>query len=132
MTRAPPRSPAAARGASRRCDAAAPMLRRRLIALLAVAAAVAAGGCAREDDGDRPEQAADLVLDARPDAVHAGIFLAVGRDFDGAEGVVLSVRAPRPGQDAATLLARGRVDLAVLDIDDLAGARRRGRDLVGV
>jgi ABC-type nitrate/sulfonate/bicarbonate transport system substrate-binding protein len=108
------------------------MPRRRLIALLAAVAAVPAGGCAGQDDEDRPEQPAALVLDARPDAVHAGIFLAVARDFDGAEGVVLRVRAPRSGQDAAALLARGRADLAVLDIDDLARARRRGRDVVGV
>src|SRR5215210_556833 len=105
---------------------------RHLTALLAVAAAVAAGGCARQGERDRPEQAATLLLAARPAAVHAGIYLTVARDFDGAEGVGLRVRAPSAAGDGARLLAAGRADLAVLDIHDLALARRRGRDLVGV
>jgi putative hydroxymethylpyrimidine transport system substrate-binding protein len=105
---------------------------RRPIALLAVAAALAAGGCTRDGEEDRPEQAATLVLDARPDAVHAGIELTVARDFDGAEGVELRVRAPLAPGDGLRLLAAGRADFAVLDIHDLALARRRGRDLVGV
>jgi putative hydroxymethylpyrimidine transport system substrate-binding protein len=105
---------------------------RRLTALLAVAAAVAAGGCARQGERDRPEQAATLVLDARPDAVHAGIYLTVARDFDGAEGVALRVRAPAAAGDVARVVAAGRAELAILDIHDLALARRRGRDLVGV
>ncbi|HEX2103264.1 MAG TPA: ABC transporter substrate-binding protein, partial [Solirubrobacteraceae bacterium] len=105
---------------------------RRLTALLAVAAAAAAGGCAGDGDRDRPEQSATLVLDARPRAVHAGIYLAIARDFDGAEGVALRVRAPSAAGDGARLLAGGRAELALLDIHELALARQRGRDVVAV
>jgi len=104
----------------------------RLIAMLAAAAALAAAGCARQGERDRPEQAATVVLDARPDAVHAGIYLTVARDFARAEGVALVVRAPGAAGDGARLVAAGRAQFAVLDVDDLLVARRRGRDLVGV
>lgn len=44
----------------------------------------------------------------------------------------LSVRAPADSAQGLALLAAGRADLAVLDVHDLALARQRGRDLVGV
>jgi putative hydroxymethylpyrimidine transport system substrate-binding protein len=81
---------------------------------------------------DRPERPATLVLDFAPNAVHAGIYLALDRDFDGAEGVTLRVRAPSSSTDAVKLLLAGRAQLAILDIHDLALARQRGRDVVGV
>jgi len=92
-------------------------------------------GCAGSGGGrgsDRPEQDASLLLDFTPNAVHAGIYAAVARDFDGAEGVGLTVRVPSTSTDAVKLLSSGRVDFAVLDIHDLALARERGTDLVGV
>jgi putative hydroxymethylpyrimidine transport system substrate-binding protein len=46
--------------------------------------------------------------------------------------VRLDVHAPADSAEALKLLAAGRADLAVLDIHDLALARARGRDLVGV
>ena len=81
---------------------------------------------------DRPERPATLVLDFAPNAVHAGVYTAVDRDFDGAEGVTLRVRAPSSSTDAVKLLLAGRAQLAILDIHDLALARQRGRDVVGV
>ncbi|HEY3189090.1 MAG TPA: ABC transporter substrate-binding protein, partial [Solirubrobacteraceae bacterium] len=95
-----------------------------MLALLAIAACGAAE--------DRPEGSATLVLDFAPNAVHAGIYLALARDFDGAEGVGLRVQAPSSSTDAVKLLLAGRVDFAILDIHDLAIARERGRDVVGV
>ena len=72
------------------------------------------------------------MLDFRPNAVHAGIELAVDRDFDAAEGVALHVQPPSSSADAVKLLVNGRADLAVLDLHDLALARSKGRDLVAV
>jgi ABC-type nitrate/sulfonate/bicarbonate transport system substrate-binding protein len=46
--------------------------------------------------------------------------------------VRLDVRVPGESSDAVRLLVAGRVDFAVLDIHDLALARAKGRDLVGV
>ena len=57
---------------------------------LALVAALVAAGCARDSE-DRPDQRRKLVLDFQPNAVHAGIYLALERDFDGAEGVGLRV-----------------------------------------
>lgn len=107
------------------------MARHRLLAALAIAAALVVAGCSRGTEG-RPEEAARLVLDFQPNAVHAGIYLALKRDFDGAEGVTLSVAAPSSSTDSVKLLLAGRAQFAILDIHDLALAREKGRDIVGV
>ena len=107
------------------------MVRSRLVVVLALVAALVAAGCARDSE-DRPNQAAKLVLDFQPNAVHAGIYLALQRDFDGAEGVGLSVQAPSSSTDSVKLLLGGRAQFAILDIHDLALAREKGRDVVGV
>ena len=88
-------------------------------------------GCARGSE-DRPNQPAQLVLDFQPNAVHAGIYLALERDFDDAEGVDLRVAAPSSSTDSVKLLLAGRAQFAILDIHDLALAREKGRDVVGV
>lgn len=103
----------------------------RLAAIILVAAALAAG-CGQGSAGDRPERPATLVLDFEPNAVHAGIYLALAREFDDAEGVMLGVQAPSSSTDSVKLLLSGRAELAILDIHDLALARERGRDVVGV
>ncbi len=109
----------------------AAMSRHRILAaLLLVALAVA--GCGRDEAGRAPNVAATLLLDFQPNAVHSGIYLAVARGYDDALGVDLRVRVPTESTDAVKLLASRTADLAVLDIHDLALARERGRDLVGV
>jgi putative hydroxymethylpyrimidine transport system substrate-binding protein len=107
------------------------MPRHRLLALLALAAALLAVGCSRGSE-DRPNQSATLVLDFQPNAVHAGIYLALERDFDDAEGVTLRVQPPSSSTDSVKLLLAGRAQFAILDIHDLALAREKGRDIVGV
>jgi putative hydroxymethylpyrimidine transport system substrate-binding protein len=97
------------------------------------ALALALAGCGGATGGtDRPDEDASLLLDFTPNAVHAGIYLATERDYDEAEGVTLDVRAPGASTDALRLLQGGRVDMAILDIHDLALARERRRDIVGV
>jgi putative hydroxymethylpyrimidine transport system substrate-binding protein len=102
---------------------------------LAGALALGLGGCG-STGGDRGGASRDrpvtLLLDFQPNAVHAGIYETVAKDYDGAAGVALHVRIPGDSTDAVKLLVAGRTDLAVLDIHDLAIARERGRDIVGV
>jgi putative hydroxymethylpyrimidine transport system substrate-binding protein len=103
----------------------------RLLTALLVLAALAVAGCG----GASPhaaERSATLVLDFTPNAVHAGIYTALARNFDGAEGVALHVQAPSSSTDSVKLLLSGRAQFAVLDIHDLALARAKGRDVVGV
>ncbi len=98
-----------------------------LIVLLALA------GCGGGGSGsDRPNEEATLLLDFTPNGVHAGIYLALARQYDDAEGVQLEVRAPSASTDALRLLQGGRADMAILDIHDLGLARQEGADLVGV
>jgi putative hydroxymethylpyrimidine transport system substrate-binding protein len=93
-----------------------------------VAAALA--GCGSGGGSRLPS--ASLVLDFTPNAVHAGIYAAIGRGYDRAHGVRLHVIAPSASTDSIKLLDAGRVDFALLDIHDLAIARARGADIVGI
>ena len=83
---------------------------RRLL-LIAAALACLAAGCGSETGEDRPGTDATLLLDFTPNAVHAGIYMAVDRGFDDAEGVSLTVRKPGASTDALKLLGSGRADL---------------------
>ena len=47
-------------------------------------------------------------------------------------GVHLHVSSRRPSTDSIRLLETGRVNFAILDIHDLAIARERGQDIVGI
>jgi ABC-type nitrate/sulfonate/bicarbonate transport system substrate-binding protein len=73
-----------------------------------------------------------VVLDFTPNAVHSGIYSAIARHFDRREGVRLDVVAPSASTDSIKLLQTGRADFAILDIHDLAIARQRGEQIVGV
>ena len=103
----------------------------RLISLVATVAAAALAACGSSASA-RPDAEARLMLDFQPNAVHAGIFLAEARGFTDAEGVDLRVETPGDSTDAIGLLLANRIQFAVLDIHDLALAREKGRDLVGV
>jgi len=102
-----------------------------VLLIAASAAALVLAGCGAGPE-DRPNEDATLLLDFTPNGVHAGIYSAVARGYDGAEGVHLRVRQPSSSSDAVKLLLGGRTDFAVLDIHDLAIARQQGRDIVGV
>jgi putative hydroxymethylpyrimidine transport system substrate-binding protein len=109
------------------------MVRRVCLALLAAALTASAAGCASTTSSDsRPDQDARLMLDSAPDAIHSGIYLATERGYDDAEGVHLDVEQPDAGEDGVKALASRQVDLALLDIHDLAAADAQGKDLVGV
>jgi ABC-type nitrate/sulfonate/bicarbonate transport system substrate-binding protein len=105
---------------------------RALAVALAALSAVITAGCGLAAGPDRPEREAALMLDSRPHGLHAGIALTVDRDFDGAEGVHLRLRVPRSAAQPIEAVRTGRADFAILDIHDLARARERGHDLVGV
>jgi ABC-type nitrate/sulfonate/bicarbonate transport system substrate-binding protein len=75
---------------------------------------------------------ARLVLDFTPNAVHAGIYSAIARHLDIANALHLHVIAPSASTDSIKLLEVRQVDFAILDIHDLAIARERGADLVGI
>jgi putative hydroxymethylpyrimidine transport system substrate-binding protein len=110
---------------------AVPHPKRLLACAVALALALVLGACGQSGSA-RPDAAATLELDFQPNAVHAGIYTALARDYTGAEGVDLSVRAPGASTDSVKLLTTGRAQFAILDIHDLALARQRGRDVVGV
>src|SRR6266508_3274688 len=107
-------------------------MKRVAASLAAVLLALAAAGCG--DDGAEPgaPEGATLVLDFRPNAVHAGIYAAKHEGFFEDEGVELTIREPSSTSDAASLLEAGRADFAVMDINDFGIARDRSADLVAI
>ncbi len=106
-------------------------MRRILLALLLLATAAPAGGCATST-ADHSPRGATLVLDFTPNAVHAGIYTAIARGYDRAAGVALRIVTPTASTDSIRLLETGRANFAILDIHDLAIARERGADVVGI
>jgi ABC-type nitrate/sulfonate/bicarbonate transport system substrate-binding protein len=110
------------------------MVRRLLIALLIALVAALLAGCAGSsgDSDSRPDQDARLLLDFAPNAIHAGIYLALQRGYDEAEGVRLDVEAPGESTDGIKAVLSGQEDMAIVDIHDLAIARAKGKDVVGV
>jgi ABC-type nitrate/sulfonate/bicarbonate transport system substrate-binding protein len=92
------------------------------------AAAIVLAGCGG-GAVDRSGRDVELAFGGKPGAVHAGLYLAVQRGYDEAEGVTLH---PTPTRDPALALERAPEGLAVLDIHELALARARGQDMVGV
>lgn len=106
----------------------APVRARVLIVLITVLAGTGLTACG-SSSGLRQ---ASLVLDFTPNAVHAGIYSALARHYDVAEGVRLHVIVPSASTDSVKLLEAGRADFAILDIHDLAIARARGVPLVGI
>jgi ABC-type nitrate/sulfonate/bicarbonate transport system substrate-binding protein len=106
----------------------------RLLATFATILASCAGltACGGDDSGGRPGRDATLLLDFAPNAIHAGIYSALARGYDEAEGVTLKVQQPSSSSDAVKLLTAGRTDFAVMDIHDLALAREKDAEIVGV
>jgi ABC-type nitrate/sulfonate/bicarbonate transport system substrate-binding protein len=107
----------------------------RLIATFVTILCLAGGltACGGDEGGsDRPDQDATLLLDFTPNAIHAGIYSALARGYDEAEGVRLKVQQPSSSSDAVKLLTAGRTDFAVMDIHDLALAREKDAEIVGV
>jgi NitT/TauT family transport system substrate-binding protein/putative hydroxymethylpyrimidine transport system substrate-binding protein len=107
-------------------------MRKVAAPLAAVLAAFALGACGGGGAEPGASDEATLVLDFQPNAVHAGIYAALADGYYDEAGVALTVREPSASTDAPKLLASGRAEFAILDIHDLAIARERGLDLVGV
>jgi putative hydroxymethylpyrimidine transport system substrate-binding protein len=103
----------------------------RLVTLILLAAAIAACGSSASSSSTRISNAT-LLLDFTPNAVHAGIYSAIAHHLDRDDGVHLNVDVPSASTDSIKLLEAGRVNFAILDIHDLAIARARGADLVGI
>jgi putative hydroxymethylpyrimidine transport system substrate-binding protein len=108
-------------------------LRHLLCALCAALLTVTVGGggalAAAAGSATKP---ASMILDFTPNAIHTGVYLALARHYDRANGIDLQVRIPGESTDAVSLLTAGRVDFAILDIHDLAIADQKGEHLVGL
>jgi putative hydroxymethylpyrimidine transport system substrate-binding protein len=89
-------------------------------------------GCGGDGAEPGAPAGATLVLDFEPNAVHSGIYTAQARDFFENDGVEMTIRQPTSSSDAPKLLEAGRVEFAVMDINDFGIARERGLDVVAI
>ncbi len=97
------------------------------------AATLALAGCgSTAKPASHAPQRTTLILDFNPNAIHTGIYAALANSYDVAAGVRLHVIAPASSTDSIKYLETGRVNFAILDIHDLAIARERGQDVVGL
>jgi putative hydroxymethylpyrimidine transport system substrate-binding protein len=108
-----------------------PALARAVAACALAVVAAACAGCGSGAAAAGP-RSATLILDFTPNAVHAGIYSALARHDDRADGIRLHVIAPTASTDSIKLLETGRINFAILDIHDLAIARERGQGIVGI
>jgi NitT/TauT family transport system substrate-binding protein/putative hydroxymethylpyrimidine transport system substrate-binding protein len=112
------------------------MLIRHVSPIVVALTLAALCGCGSDDHATsttaRHPETVQLALDFTPNAVHAPLYAAIRTHADTAENVRLVIRQPGSGPDALKQVAAGHLDLGVLDIHDLAIARERGIDVVGV
>jgi NitT/TauT family transport system substrate-binding protein/putative hydroxymethylpyrimidine transport system substrate-binding protein len=101
------------------------------VALALVAALAMLCGCGADERAGAPRDVT-LALDFAPNAVQAPVFTAAREGLDRRRGIRLRIRQPGEGPDGVKLVAAGRAQLALLDIQDLPLARARGADVVGV
>ncbi|MDQ8047268.1 MAG: ABC transporter substrate-binding protein [Solirubrobacteraceae bacterium] len=66
-----------------------------------------------------------LVLDYQPNAVHAGLLQAQRAGYFKAAGIDLKIVAPSSTSDALTQVTRGRADLGLADLIDVARRNER-------
>ncbi len=124
----------------RRVRAATPSAQRLWVVVVVLGAVSALGlsACgtsARSAAGRGPAvraQAATLVLDFTPNAVHAGIYHALAAGLYRARGVDLHVEPPGSTTDPLALVASGRADFGLADGSDVARAIAAGGDAVAI
>jgi len=107
--------------------------RPRALAVLAVCA-LALAGCGAKKDVIGPGNPArfNLMLDFFPNADHAAIYAAMAHGDFRREGLDVSPQVPSDPSAPLTLLAAGRVDMAISYEPELLLARDRGLPLVSV
>jgi NitT/TauT family transport system substrate-binding protein/putative hydroxymethylpyrimidine transport system substrate-binding protein len=99
---------------------------RRLALLLGL---VVVAGCGGGSGSSSSPKAVTVALDFTPNPTHAPIYMAARHP---SHGVAIRIQKPGSGPDSLKLVASGKVQLGVLDIQDLAIARQQGTDLVAV
>jgi NitT/TauT family transport system substrate-binding protein/putative hydroxymethylpyrimidine transport system substrate-binding protein len=111
----------------------------RLLGALALAlvAALGAGGCGGSSSSTTTATAPRLapfrvVLDFVPNAVHAGLYLALRRGLFRREGLDVRFVAPTATAQPLAEVAAGRADLALADLIDVSIARAQGTPLQAV
>ncbi len=112
-----------------------------LAALVVTVGALALAACANGDDGGGEPTGkaalaeptdATLVLDFVPNAVHTGIYCAVGRGYYEDNNINLEIIEPTSTADTLKLIDAGKADFGIADGIDVAGQISQGRGAKGI
>lgn len=117
-----------------------------LAALVVAIGALALAACGDDDNGDGDggsepatgEAALDqptdatLVLDFVPNAVHTGIYCAVGRGYYDDNNINLEIIEPTSTADTLKLIDAGKADFGIADGIDVADQITQGRAAKGI
>ncbi|HEX4109393.1 MAG TPA: ABC transporter substrate-binding protein [Solirubrobacteraceae bacterium] len=107
-------------------------MRRPVLALLAAASiALAVSGCG-SGASSRGLRRATLILDFVPNAVHVGIYDALGTGLYRRRGIDLRVIPPSSTSDTLRLIDAGKADFGIADGIDVAQQIASGQDAVAV
>lgn len=108
---------------------------------MALSAFMLLAGCGGDDDPgsatgttakpSTPPVEWTLVLDYEPNAVHAGLLRAERAGYFDDAGIDLTIVAPSSTSDALTQVERGKADLGLGDLIDVARRNERGAQLDG-
>lgn len=106
-----------------------------VLSTMALSAFMLLAGCGGDDDpGSATGQAAKpstppvswtLVLDYEPNAVHAGLLRAERAGYFDDAGIDLKIVAPSSTSDALTQVTRGKADVGLADLIDVARRNER-------
>ncbi len=107
---------------------------RAVASTVALASFMLLAGCGGDDDPagsagttapSTPRVSWTLVLDYEPNAVHAGILQAERAGYFKDAGIDLTVVAPSSTSDALTQVSRGKADVGLADLIDVARRNER-------
>lgn len=108
---------------------------RAVASTFALAAFMLLAGCGDSDDPSQAGTSAattpaekvswTLVLDYEPNAVHAGLLRAEAAGYFDRAGINLKIVAPSSTSDALTQVGRGRADVGLADLIDVARRNER-------
>lgn len=105
---------------------------RAAASTVALAAFMLLAGCGGEDEPKQragastpPPVSWTLVLDYEPNAVHAGLLQAERAGYFDDAGINLKIVAPSSTSDALTQVTRGKADIGLADLIDVARRNER-------
>ena len=93
---------------------------KRFVAMLLMLCLLMVGTCYADE---KPLKEIDVVLDWYPNALHAFMYVAIGKGYYAEEGLKVNIRFPANANDAIALVAADRADIGLYYQQDVIQVR---------